>query len=58
MSVDQKGSVCDFLSAASTWIPESLNKSAWLEHAPFAFWLIETHEPRVLIELGPLWVFV
>ncbi len=52
MSVDQKGSVCDFLSAASTWIPESLNKSAWLEHAPFAFWLIETHEPRVLIELG------
>jgi len=52
MSPEQKGSVCDFLSAASTWIPENLNESAWLEHAPFAFWLIETHEPRVLIELG------
>jgi glycosyltransferase involved in cell wall biosynthesis len=26
--------------------------SAWLEHAPFAFWLIETLRPRFLVELG------
>ncbi|HEY5066523.1 MAG TPA: class I SAM-dependent methyltransferase [Xanthobacteraceae bacterium] len=41
-----------FLSEASTWIPEWLPNSAWMEHAPFAFWLVETHEPEILIELG------
>lgn len=41
-----------FLSEASTWIPEWLPNSTWIEHAPFAFWLIEAHEPEVLIELG------
>lgn len=32
--------------------PEHLCKSAWLEHIPFAFWLVEAHRPRVLVELG------
>jgi len=32
--------------------PAYLEKSAWLEHIPFAFWLIEAHRPRVLVELG------
>ena len=41
-----------FLSEASTWIPEWLRDSAWIEHAPFAFWLVEAHQPEVLIELG------
>lgn len=26
--------------------------SAWHEHAPFAFWLIEMHRPRTFVELG------
>ena len=43
---------CSFLSEASTWIPNWLQDSAWIEHAPFAFWLIDVHRPRVLVELG------
>jgi hypothetical protein len=42
----------DFLSPASFWFPEYLCESAWLEHAPFAYWLIEAHRPSLLVELG------
>ena len=34
------------------WRPSYLDQSAWLEHIPFAFWLVEAHHPRVLVELG------
>jgi len=33
-------------------MPDYLVESAWLEHAPFAFWLVEAHRPRVVVELG------
>ena len=26
--------------------------SSWVEHAPFAFWLVEQHRPRTIVELG------
>jgi hypothetical protein len=45
----------DFLSPASFWFPEHLCESAWIEHAPFAFWLIEAHQPALLVELGTHW---
>ena len=34
--------------------PEWLELSTppWIEHIPFAFWLIEMHQPRQLVELG------
>ena len=32
--------------------PAYLAQSAWLEHVPFAFWLVEAHQPRVIVELG------
>jgi hypothetical protein len=32
--------------------PQYLGPSAWLEHIPFAFWLIEAHQPRIVVELG------
>lgn len=32
--------------------PVELTLSAWHEHIPFAFWLINAHRPRVLVELG------
>ena len=32
--------------------PTYLEESAWLEHIPFAFWLIEAQEPAVFVELG------
>lgn len=34
------------------WRPAYLEDSPWLEHIPFAFWLIEAHRPRVFVELG------
>lgn len=40
------------LSAASFWVPAHFVESAWLEHGPFAFWLIEALRPRNFVELG------
>ena len=40
------------LSPASFWVPQCLEASAWADHAPFAFWLMERHQPRTLVELG------
>lgn len=28
------------------------HQSAWIEHAPFAFWLVNAHQPRCIVELG------
>lgn len=41
------------LSPASFWTPERLGPQiSWVEHAPFAFWLVEVLRPRTLVELG------
>lgn len=32
--------------------PERLATSAWLEHLPFAFWIIDAARPRTVVELG------
>jgi hypothetical protein len=40
------------LTAAAFWMPERLVESAWIEHAPFAFVLVELTEPRLVVELG------
>jgi glycosyltransferase involved in cell wall biosynthesis len=43
----------DCLSLASFWPPDQLGpQDAWLEHAPFAFWLIDALRPGTLVELG------
>ena len=34
------------------WRPAFLENSTWLEHIPFAFWLMEAQRPRVFVELG------
>jgi chromosome segregation ATPase/cephalosporin hydroxylase len=34
------------------WRPGYLAQSAWLEHIPFAFWIMQAHRPRVVVELG------
>ena len=41
-----------FISPSSFWTPDYIVESAWLEHAPFAFWLMEAHRPRMVVELG------
>ncbi len=33
-------------------MPDRIVPSAWLEHAPFAFWLIDAVKPATLVELG------
>jgi hypothetical protein len=40
------------ITAASFWAPQHMTRSAWLEHAPFAFWLVGALRPRVIVELG------
>jgi O-antigen biosynthesis protein len=41
------------ISPSSFWLPELvIPHSAWLEHTPFAFWLIGALRPRSLVELG------
>jgi hypothetical protein len=42
----------DWLSFASLWMPERIVPSAWHEHGPFAFWLIQATRPAKLVELG------
>lgn len=42
----------DYLSPLSFWAPQYIEQSAWLDHGPFAFWLIEALKPRTLVELG------
>lgn len=34
------------------WRPAYISLSAWLDHLPFAFWLIEAQRPRTVVELG------
>lgn len=41
-----------YVSSASFWSPEVVVRSGWHEHAPFAFWAIETLRPRRIVELG------
>lgn len=40
------------LNSASFWSPLYLSRSAWLQHVPFAFWLITTLKPESVVELG------
>jgi hypothetical protein len=44
--------IADFISPASFWAPTYRHYSAWLEHAPFAYWLMDAHRPAMLVELG------
>jgi len=41
-----------FISQASYWTPDLINDSAWVEHAPFGFWVVDALRPRTIVELG------
>ncbi|MFC9559093.1 class I SAM-dependent methyltransferase [Agromyces sp. NPDC056965] len=41
-----------WLSPVSYWQPAHIVTSAWLEHAPFAFWLVDVLRPVRIVELG------
>jgi O-antigen biosynthesis protein len=34
------------------WSPDFIQASAWIEHTPFAFWLIDVAKPKTVVELG------
>jgi hypothetical protein len=34
------------------WRPDFLEASDWIEHVPFAFWLVEAQRPKLIVELG------
>lgn len=40
------------LSRAAFMRPQYMTRSAWQEHVPFAFWIVEAMRPRVVVELG------
>ena len=40
------------ISPVSFWVPDYVCPSAWIEHAPFAFWICEQLRPRRIVELG------
>lgn len=40
------------VTSASFAVPRAFVPSAWIEHAPFAFWVVEALQPRRLVELG------
>ncbi|MEI6350294.1 MAG: class I SAM-dependent methyltransferase [Verrucomicrobiota bacterium] len=41
-----------FISKSIFWTPLWVKISAWLEHIPFAFWIVEAAKPRLVVELG------
>jgi hypothetical protein len=45
------------VSSSSFRPPERIVPSAWHEHAPFAFWLVEQLRPNLLVELGTYYGF-
>lgn len=52
-SVKQTNTELDFIFKRSIfWRPSYIAQSAWLEHIPFAFWLVDTLQPRKIVEVG------
>jgi len=52
-SVKQTNTELDFIFKRPIfWRPSYIAQSAWLEHIPFAFWLVDTLQPRKIVELG------
>ena len=44
--------VPEFLLESSFWLPQHNVPSAWIGHAPFAYWLVSVMRPRSIVELG------
>lgn len=52
-SPDAAGAACwSWMQRPMFWRPTYLAPSAWHEHIPFAFWIMQAHRPRVVVELG------
>jgi hypothetical protein len=42
----------ELVTDATFWNPDFSSESAWTEHVPFAFWVINACRPRRIVELG------
>lgn len=40
------------VGAPAYWFPAHFVPSAWVQHAPFAYWLVSALQPRSIVELG------
>lgn len=52
LSNENLGALPSLSSKAMFWRPKYLCSSDWLDHLPFAFWLIESIKPKIVVELG------
>lgn len=52
MTIDPTATLRPLSLRSMFWRPTYLNRSDWIEHLPFAFWLVEAQRPHVLVELG------
>ena len=52
VAADVAADLSTFLSTAAFTKPHYTAVSAWLDHAPFAFWLMDALKPKRLAELG------
>jgi predicted O-methyltransferase YrrM len=48
----EQADLTPFTGAESYWVPTRVVVSAWLEHAPFASWLMSVVRPSTFVELG------
>lgn len=51
-AIEDVNALRTFVTSSMFWLPEYLAASAWIEHLPFAFWLVDTQRPRRIVELG------
>ena len=50
--ISSANSITSLAQGSMFWRPVFLKESEWLEHIPFAFWLIEAHKPSTFVELN------
>lgn len=50
--LSESNSITTLAQGSMFWRPAFLTESGWLEHIPFAFWLVEAHKPSTVVELG------
>src|SRR3954451_5497851 len=46
--------LCSWISEAAFEVPVTPITSAWIQHTPFALWLMDSLRPRLFVELGVL----
>jgi O-antigen biosynthesis protein len=51
-SFDHREALAPIFRRSLFWSPEREALSAWVEHVPFAFWLVDVLRPRRIVELG------